>query len=183
MDIDTQTLYPASDNLRAADDKTRVGQLARTGNFTIEQSEIETKWSSIFSSSKELTADEMRRVEFLQNVLIETLTMAQGDPSEDQKKRIREVEDELEKLTGNKTRIRLSNVTDRLPGKDKDDKDSDEEERRQQARGIDPNDAVHNNVDIRDQKLSPGMQMLRNNALATNVSAMAAPFTMGITTN
>lgn len=180
--IDTQKLFSTSDNLRTANDRTRLGQVVETGNSTVEKSEESTKWSSVFASSKELTPEELRRVEFLKDVLIQTLTMAQGDPSEDQKKRIREVEDELEKLTGVKTRIRLSNVTDRMPGKDKDDKDS-EEEREQQARGVDPKEAVHNNVEIRSQKLSPGMQMLRNNALVTSVAAMAAPFQSGISTS
>lgn len=174
INTETQTLYSASDNLRLATNKNRLGEIVETGNSTVEKNEESTQWSSVFSSRKHLSPEELRRVEFLKNLLLQTLTMAQGDPTEDQKKQIREIEDELEELTGVKTHTRISNATDKLPGKDKDDEEEDKYE--QQAQGIDPKEAIHNNIDVGQQKLSPGMQMLRNNAIMTNIATMATPF-------
>lgn len=127
--------------------------------------------SSPIAFRKELTPEERQRVEFLKNLLVQTLTMAQGDPTEDQKQRIREIEDELEKLTGVKTRTRISTVTDKMPGKDDEDKDKEKQE--QQAKGINPNEAVHNNVDMKDQPMNGGMKMLQQNALFGLVQSMA----------
>lgn len=180
INFENQTLYPTTDSTRQADSQSRVNNEVMAGNSTVEKDEIAAKWSSIFSSQRVLTPEEQRRVEFLKNLLLQTLTMAQGDPTEDQKKQIREIEDELEKITGVKTRSRISTVTDKMPGKD--DEDQKKEKQEQQARGIDPKDAIHNNVEIKPQSMNPGMQMLRQNAFMLDLNTLTTSFESTILT-
>jgi|GEM_PF-3429616 len=176
LNIDSQTIYSVSNTARHADKQPRVDNIVQTGNSTVEKTEEGNKWSSVFATRKELTPEEQRRVEFLKDLLVQTLTMAQGDPTEDQKKQIREIEDELENITGVKTRTKLSNVTDKLPGKN--DEDEEKEKQQQQAKGMDPKLAIHNNVEIKEKTASPGMQMLQRNAhfgrLAADLPAITA---------
>jgi hypothetical protein len=164
LNIDSQTIYSVSNTARHADKQSRVDNIVQTGNSTVEKIEEENKWSSVFATRKELTPEEQRRVEFLKNLLVQTLTMAQGDPTEDQKKQIREIEDELEKITGVKTQTKLSNVTDKLPGKDDEDEEKEKQQQQRQAKGMDPKNAIHNNMEIKEKTASPGMQMLQRNA-------------------
>jgi len=165
--VNTNTLYPPADTPRLAEQRSRLGTVVQTDNSTVEKKEDDKQWSPIFSSQKQLTPEEQLRVEFLKNLLLQTLSMAQGDPTEDQKKQIKEIENELEKITGVKMRTKVSSLTDKLPGNKDDDKE--EEKRQRQAKGMDPKEASHNNVEIKEQKLSPGMQMLRNNAFSLNL--------------
>ncbi len=173
------SLPPLNYTMKSAARHTREINEANTGGSTVEIKE-EPK-QSIFSMRRELSPEEQRRVEFLKNMLVQTLTMAQGDPTEDQKKQIREIEEELEKITGVKTRSRISNLTDKMPGKDDEDKEKEKQE--QQARGIDPKDAIHNNVEISQKVVNPGMQMLRNNALFGALKALNSTNLSGLTGN
>ncbi len=174
--IDTHSIFPNMEqNARDASKRVReINEVGSGGASGKESVEEKPKFEVSFASlQRDLTAEEQRRVEFLKNLLIQTLTTAQGDPSDAQKKQIREAEDELEKLTGVKMRTRISNITDKMPGKDDDeDEDKEKEKQLQQAQGIDPKEAIHNSVPIEGQALSPGMQMLRNNALATSLKTL-----------
>ena len=126
------------------------------------EAEKQLKTSNI-PIQRELTPEEEQRVLFLKNMLSQLLTMAEGQPSEEQKARIKEVEKELESLTGVKMRSRLSNATDKMVGeKDKEE----QEESLRQTDGIDPEEAVHSNVPLDDPtSVNPGMMMLRKNAM------------------
>lgn len=130
---------------------------------------------SPFTVQKELTPEEQRRVEFLQNLLTQTLAMAEGNPTDEQKTRIREIENELEKITGVKAQSRLSTMTAKLPGKTDGKKKKQEEREREedyQLQGIDPKEAVHNNRSLTARGDNPGMQMLRQNALFTAIGSL-----------
>ncbi len=165
--IDTNSIFPnANPTMKSAVKQTREINEVGSGGSTVAQTEEQPK-QSIFSMRRELTPEEQRRVEFLKNILMQTLTMAQGDLTDEQKQRIREVEAELEKITGVKTRSRISNVTDKMPKRLDEEEEKKEEERKrmEQAKGIDPKDAVHGNIPIKKGAPNPGMQMLRNNAL------------------
>ena len=100
--------------------------------------------ASSFSFGKQLTPEEEQRVLFLKNMLSEILALAGGEPTEEQKARIKEVEKELEKITGIKTPSRISKVTAKMPGKD--DEDKEEEQKQKQMHGIDPKEAIHKNI-------------------------------------
>lgn len=160
--IDTNSIFPCTGcTQKSVVRQSRQINEVGSGGSSVEKKDAQPQ-KSIFSIRRELTPEEQRRVELLKNMLVQTLTMAQGDPTEDQKKQIREIEDELAKITGVKTRSRISNVTDKMPGKS--EKDEEKEKQEQQAKGIDPKEAVHNNMDIKPKTENPGMQMLRNNA-------------------
>lgn len=124
---------------------------------------------SPISFRKELTPEEERRVLFLENLLAQTLAMADGNPTDEQRTRIRDIEKELEKITGVKTKSSLTAMTRKMPGK----KDGDEENEREKAYrlGIDPKEAAHRNNDVPAAGDNPGMQMLMKNAFLTTVGA------------
>jgi len=126
---------------------------------------------SPFPVQKELSPEEQQRVEFLQNLLAQTMAMAEGNPTDEQKTRIRDIENELEKITGVKTHSRLSSMTSKMPGKT-DKEEEEEREKKYQARGIDPEEAKHNNRPITAPGDNPGMQMLRRNALFNSIGAL-----------
>lgn len=140
-----------------------------SGNSTVEK-ETDSQSSFSIPVRRELTPEEQRRVEFLKTILVQTLTAAQGDPTDEQKKNIREAEAELEKITGVKMRSRISNVTDKITG----EKDEDEERRKEEqlAQGMDPKEAIHNHLEIKGQSTNPGMQMLRNNAFLGSLQSL-----------
>jgi hypothetical protein len=127
---------------------------------------------SPISFQKDLTPEEQARVEFLQNLLAQTLAMAEGNPTDEQKTRIRDIENELEKITGVKMRSRISNMTAKMPGKT-DKEEEKEREQKYQLQGIDPKEAVHNNKSLTSQGDNPGMQMLRQNALFAAIGSEA----------
>lgn len=170
ISFDTTSIYPSS----RTDASTVLGHRRQINETDTGVAKVEDRnnqqQSSGISFRRELTPKEQQRVEFLKNLLVQTLTMAQGDPTEDQKKRIREIENELEKITGVKMRSRISSVTDKIPGKDNEDEEKEKQE--QQAKGIDPNQAVHNNIDIQEQGNNPGMKMLQSRALFGRIQAL-----------
>lgn len=169
ISLDTNSIFPGQNgNANTIFSRNRQINTVSTGDSTVEKKD---DGSSPISFRKELTPEEQQRVEFLKNLLVQTLTMAQGDPTEDQKKQIREIENELQKITGVKMRTRISTVTDKLPGKD--DKDEEKEKQEQQTKGIDPKEAVHNNIDIKGQTMNPGMKMLQQNALFGLVQSLS----------
>lgn len=135
--------------------------------------------SSTFSYQRQLTPEEENRVLYLQNLLAQTLAMADGQPTEEQRARIREIEKELEKITGVKTRSSLSNATRNMP-KTKKDEDEDEEDKLD-IDGIDPQEAVHNSQTESGESTNLGMQMLKQNALCQQLSsALEKSGTLGL---
>jgi hypothetical protein len=154
--------------------------LTRSRNIATVNEEAETvdespAEGSPFTVPKELTPEEQQRVEFLQNLLTQTLAMAEGNPTDEQKTRIRDIENELEKITGVKAHSSLSNMVAKMPGKTDRKKEKEEEKQREldyQTIGIDPEEAVHNNKPLTGTGDNPGMQMLRNNALYTAVGSL-----------
>lgn len=156
-------------------DSSATRLLTRSREITPVNEEAETVDAEIegspFSMQKDLSPEEQQRVQFLQNLLAQTLAMAEGNPTDEQKERIRDIENELAKITGVKTRSSLADMAAKLPGKT--DKDEDKErERKYQLGGIDPEEAVHNNKPLSATGDNPGMQMLRNNALFTAIGAL-----------
>jgi hypothetical protein len=154
-------------------------QLSRSRNITpVGEETVEAEDTGIggspFSFRKELTPEEEQRVQFLQNLLAQTMAMAEGNPTDEQRARIRDIENELEKITGVKSHSRLTKMTAKMPGKT--DKEQEEErEQKYQFRGIDPEEAVHNNKPIAGKGDNPGMKMLRQNALLTSISFEGLP--------
>jgi hypothetical protein len=143
--------------------------LSRSRNITpvgVEAVEAEDNGvgGSPFPFRKELSPEEEQRVQFLQNLLAQTMAMAEGNPTDEQKTRIRDIENELEKITGVRTFSRLTKMTAKMPGKT-DEEEEKEREQKYQLRGIDPEEAVHNNKPLTGKGDNPGMQMLRQNAL------------------
>ncbi|QGY41383.1 hypothetical protein GM415_15045 [Pseudodesulfovibrio cashew] len=131
--------------------------------------------SATLSFQKELTPEEENRVVYLQNLLSQLLVMADGQPTDEQKTRIRDVEKELAEITGVKMRSSLSSMTRKLPktGKDENEEEKDAE---RMANGIDPKEAAHKREIKTGQSTNPGMQLLRKNAFMTNLSSSLASF-------
>ena len=158
----TTSLIDSLGGVREVATQTRV-----TNEVNKDPDGIKETASLPFAIQRQLSPEEERRVQLLKNLLAQTLAMAQGDPTDEQKKCIREIEAELEKLTGVKTKTRLSSITDKMPGKDEDKR-----EQAYQAGGIDPKEAVHNNIPLKTQGSNPGMQMLRNNSFFTTLRTL-----------
>jgi hypothetical protein len=133
--------------------------------------------------TRQLTAEEEQRVLYLKNLLAQLLTMSEGQPTDEQKTRIRDIEKELEKITGVKVQSSLGNAAETLPGKTAGARRRDEEEeerrkREQQVRGIDPKEMEHpfaqnlaGLAPVADQS-ARGLKMLKN-AGSTAYQAMA----------
>jgi hypothetical protein len=76
--------------------------------------------------TKQLSEDELKRLEELTNKLTDLLAETDGQPSDEQRGRIREIENEIAKLTGKRPRRSLAAATAKLPLKHKDqDKEQD----------------------------------------------------------
>jgi len=150
----------------------RQKQTSSGRGFEETQEKQETEASTI-SFQKELTPEEEQRVLFLQNMLSQLLTLADGRPSEEQRARIKEIEKELEKLTGVKMETRLSSVTEKMPGQ-KEEKEEDEESLVQQF-GIDPDEAKHKQSVAPSGEAVPGIQMLRRQSLFTKLQSLLEP--------
>ena len=170
--VGTKSIFPctgcnvkdARKLIRTAED----GELSLVPEKTEEEKQLE---SSSFSYSRQLTPEEEKRMLFLRNMLSQILTLAVGQPTDEQKSRIREIENELEKITGIKTRSRISNVTSKMPGKSDEEKEEEQQER--QMRGIDPKEAVHNNIpEMSTEEGSATMQILRRNGIAAYLKNM-----------
>ncbi|OIQ48747.1 hypothetical protein BerOc1_03500 [Pseudodesulfovibrio hydrargyri] len=164
----------SSDTALWPDTTETTRRLSRSRNITTVNEEAKKAdeiqlGGSPFPVRKELTPEEEQRVQFLQNLLAQTMAMAEGNPTDEQKTRIRDIENELEKITGVKSHSRLTKMTAKMPGKT-DEEEEKERERKYQPQGIDPKEAVHNNKPLTDKGDNPGMQMLRQNALLTSIS-------------
>ena len=129
--------------------------------------------SSTLSFQKQLTPEEENRVLFLTNLLTQLLDMAEGQPSEEQKSRIREIEKELEKITGVKRRTSLAAATQKMPGRKKDD---DDEAERAELDGVDPKEAAHARRSDNKGSSNPGVQLLQRNAAMFSLSSALADF-------
>ncbi len=136
---------------------------------TEEEKQLESN-SSPISFRKELTPEEEKRVSFLKDMMAQILTLTDGQPTEEQKARIREIEKELEKITGVKMRSRVSDVTAKMPEKDDEDK---KKELEWQIRGMDPSMALHGPMSgVAAQKGSGIMQNFQQNAVSAYLKNM-----------
>jgi len=146
--------------------------------------------SSTIPTRKQLTEEEEQRVLYLKNLLAQILAMSEGQPSDEQKTRIREIEKELEKITGVKMQSSLSNAAETLPNKSAGARRRDEEEeerrkRERQARGIDPQELEHpfvQNLAGLTSAATPsaqGLKMLQNAGSAAYGAAAAVGLSPG----
>ncbi len=162
MNISTtpDTLFPtAARNARSLVRTISSEGMALEPEKTEEEKRLE---SSSFSFQKELTPEENNRVLFLKNMLAQLLTMGDGQPTEEQKARIKEIEKEIADITGVKMSSSIADATNKMPGK-KDD-DEEEEAKNRQTTGIDPKEANHAITEKTEKSMNPGMQMLQQNA-------------------
>lgn len=97
------------------------------GSWSPEPSEAETEASNALSLQvrRELSPEEQDRLEYLQNQLQSLLQDLAEQPSEQNKGRIREIEAEIEKLTGIKSQSSLTKMAAQLPSQ-KDEKTEDD---------------------------------------------------------
>nr|WP_321256972.1 hypothetical protein [uncultured Pseudodesulfovibrio sp.] len=124
--------------------------------------------SSSLSFQKELTPEEKNRVLFLKNMLAQLLTMGDGQPTEEQKARIKEIEKEIADITGVKMSSSIADAASKMPSKKDDDEEGKAKSR--QAAGIDPKEANHTMAEETGKSKNPGMQMLQRNAFFAQLS-------------
>ncbi len=165
--IETNSIFSGlgntAKNARGLVRSVHEGGVTLTPERTKEETRLE---SSTLSFQKELTPEEEKRVRFLKDMMAQLLTMSEGQPTEEQKARIKEIEKELEKITGVKMKTSISNVTEKIPGKK--DKEDEKEKLEHQIDGMDPKEALHSKMpEKQSQEINPGMQMLQRNSLAT----------------
>ena len=87
--------------------------------------------ASGLSMRRVLTSEEEKRLAELQDQLRQCLMDMVDHPSDETKRRIREIEDEIAELTGVKAKHKLAETVKKLPGQDdKDDKDDEDEQER-----------------------------------------------------
>lgn len=126
---------------------------------------------SSFSTQRQLTPEEEKRVLFLKNMLSQILALAGGEPTEEQQSRIKEIENELEKITGIKTNSRISKTMAKKPGKS--NQEIEEEQKQKQMHGMDPKEAIHNNIPaITLEKGPEAMKILRQTGIAAYLKNM-----------
>lgn len=166
--IDTHSLSPLFSGAQKACKLTRTIQ-GHDFSLTPEKTSEEThQASSITSIRRQLTPDEEKRVQFLKDTLSQLLTLSGDQPSEEQKARIKEIEKELEEITGVKMRSRIANVTDRMLGKD-----DDEKHEQGQLQGTAPEDAIHAGMpDTKKGPKNPAFKIIQNNALLTQLQTL-----------
>ncbi|WP_285906197.1 hypothetical protein [Pseudodesulfovibrio pelocollis] len=127
-----------------------VGDSAMTLEPEKTEEEIRLE-SSTIPTQKQLTSEEEQRVLYLKNLLAQILAMSEGQPSDEQKTRIRDIEKELEKITGVKMQSSLSNAAETMPNKTagarrREEQEEEQRKRERQARGIDPKELEHRAV-------------------------------------
>lgn len=166
--VDSTSIFP---HLNAGMSSARgLVRTVENGKFSLEAEKTEEEKrleSSVISSPRQLSPEEEKRVLYLQNLLAQIMTMVDGHPTDEQKERIKEIEKELEEITGVKMRSNISDMTAKMPGK-KDDEEEEEAKRKMQMQlqGIDPKDAIHAKMPEKSNGNNPGiMQFVRNNAI------------------
>lgn len=172
ISLDTSSIYQQPGSL--ARNARNMERDVTPGGMTFEPEKLETEElpkSSPFSFQKELTPEEEKRLIYLQNLLSQLLTMVDGKPTEDQKQRIKEVEEEMSEITGVKMRSSISDTTDKMIG-DEEDETEEEQKKQGQRIGIDPKDVAHAKEPSMGQSNNPGMQMLRQNSLFGNLQSL-----------
>jgi hypothetical protein len=146
--------------------------------FEPEKTEEEKRLeSSTISMQRELSPEEEQRVQFLKNLLAQILSLSDGQPTDEQKTRIKDIEKELEKITGVKMRSSLSAATEKIPAKSKKAQEEEEHSKlERQIRGIDPQEVVHRLQIAEPGSDQPGLgaQMLRRTGAAAYLTAMDA---------
>lgn len=185
MTIDSTSLFPTGTTtmqkarglVRTVSDQ---GTLTLEPEKTEEEAQLET---SAIPTQRQLTYEEELRVQYLKNLLAQTLSMSEGQPTEEQKARIRDIEKELEKLTGVKMRSSLANATETMPAKTRQAKKAEEEEEKRklerQMQGIDPLELKHmKRPDFSTSGESTSgmvMKMLRSAGAAAYQNALDSP--------
>lgn len=162
------------------------GQIARGLNRTVqghelsltpEQTKEANQESFSLSIQRHLSPEEEKRVQFLKDTLSQLLTLSDGQPTEEQKARIREIEKELEDITGVKMRSRIANATDKMLGEE-----DEKEETLHQLDGTAPEDAIHTKgIDTEKKPMNPALTAIRNNALCTRLRTLFGDSETGFT--
>lgn len=137
-----------------------------TLTLTAEKTEEEERFAnSTLSMPRQLSPEEEKRVQFLKDTLAQILTLADGKPTDEQKARIREIEQELEKITGVKMRSRISCASSKMLGEEEE-----EEEAVRQLEGTAPEDAIHTRMpESSGAPLCPALTAIQANALHTQL--------------
>jgi len=166
--IDAKSIIPCTGcSAKSARNLVRTfedGEISLTPEKTDEERRLE---SSTISYSRQLTAEEEKRVLFLKNMLSQLLAMTDGQPTEEQRSRIKEIEKELEKITGVKTRSRISDATSKMPEKKDKEEEEEEELLEKQMSGIDPKESIHSRMPDMNIKNGPGiMQFIQRNGIS-----------------
>jgi len=172
LSIDTNSVYPCT-NCAVKSARGFVRDVSEDGMSLVPEKTEEEKRleSSTISFQRQLSPEEEKRVQFLKNLMAQILTLADGQPTDEQRTRIKDIEKELEKITGVKMHSSISKATAKMPGKDNDKK---KEELERQTRGIDPKEAVHSQIPtINTQAMNGGMQMLQRNGIAAYLKTMS----------
>lgn len=170
--IDSTGLFP-SGTTTAQKARGLVRTVSDQGTLTLEPEKTEEELrleSSSIPTQRQLSHEEELRVQYLKNLLAQTLSISEGQPTEEQKTRIRDIEKELEKITGVKMGSSLSNAAEVMPSKTRQAKNAEEEEEKhkleRQMQGIDPLELKHMyRTDFsaaKDYKSDMTMKMLRN---------------------
>lgn len=182
MTIDSTSLFPSgTTTIRKA--RGLVRTVSDKGTLTLEPEKTEEELqreTSTIPTQRQLTHEEELRVQYLKNLLAQTLSMSEAQPTEEQKIRIRDIEKELEKITGVKMRSSLSNATETMSTKTRQTKKAEEEEekrkRERQMQGIDPLELKHmyrpDFSAVKDSESGTPMKMIRNAGAAAYQNAL-----------
>jgi hypothetical protein len=148
-----------------------------TPETTEEEQQLE---ESTFTVQRQLSPEEEQRVEYLKSLLVSILAQSEEQPTEDQKARIKDIENEIEDITGVKMHSSLSKATDTMPGRTDKKKKEEEEELRleRQVAGIDPQELAHSGsrltAETASSTASTGMEMLRRLGTAAYQSRLGS---------
>ena len=174
LSIDTNPIFPSQNNhLQSARKLVRNVEGHELTLSPEKAKEDQQPQLSAFTFRKQLTPEEEKRVQFLKDTMAQILTMAEGQPTEEQKARIREIEEELEKITSVKMQSRVSDVTAKMVGTEKEEDDEEEEKKNAlQAQGTNPQDAIHTRMPEKQGQANPGLMAIQQNALHTQLRTM-----------
>ncbi|ADU62849.1 MAG: hypothetical protein KUA35_13835 [Pseudodesulfovibrio sp.] len=181
MTIDSTSLFPSGTTTvhKARGLIRTVSERALTMKPEKTEEELQLETSSI-PTQRQLTHEEELRAQYLKNLLAQIMSMSEAQPTEEQKTRIRDIEKELEKITGVKMRSSLSNATEAMPAKTRQAEKAEEEEekrkRERQMQGIDPLELKHmyrpDFSGAKDSESGTPMKMIRNAGAAAYQNAL-----------
>lgn len=166
ISIDTASLFPFQGQTMDSARKLVRNVQGNTLTLMPEKTEEEERFANAtLSIPKQLSPEEEKRVQFLKDTLAQILTLADGKPSDEQKAQIREIEQELEKITGVKMRSRISNASSKMLGEEEK-----EDETVRQLEGTAPEDAIHTRMPKPSgNPMCPALAAIQANALHTQL--------------